>query len=288
MGSGENSLIVLLSRLQHAPRGGLVVIEEIELGLHPEAQQRLMKVLIQYCARKKLQIICTTHSEVIIDSAPRVARVLLRRSDQEHEAISNVSTRFALYELSGHTQPELTIYTEDALAGLIVGESLNGSELARIVIREIGSNATLARQSIAHLKMAPQLQALSVFDGDCTEAQVNRWINDERADRSLTPQWLILPGEGLAPERWLVRELGIDAYLEALSRELNCSSAIAAGHVEAMRVQIDHHDCGRTLSERTGIAPDAARRAVVKAVARTHPALQVLRDRVSQLLDNHP
>jgi predicted ATPase len=78
MGGGESSIIVLLSRLQAIPQGGLVVIEEVELGLHAEAQVRLIEMLIGYCTERRLQIICTTHSEAVIDAVPRRARVLLK------------------------------------------------------------------------------------------------------------------------------------------------------------------------------------------------------------------
>ncbi len=285
MGSGENSLIVLLSRLQVARRGSLLVIEEIELGLHPEAQERLMQVLITFCLEKKVQIVCTTHSEVVIDTAPRRARVLLRRNGTAHEALDDVSTRFAIHEMTGRSQPELMVYTEDTFAAAMVEESLTGPQRARITVRDVGSNVRLAHQAIAHLRMNPQLRALSVFDGDCAETEVNRWIAEERAERrNLRPEWLLLPGDGLAPERWLVRELAADAYRDALAHELNCAPAVAAGHINAMGVEPEHHDCGHVLAQRTGLDLAAAQRAAVRAVARSHPALQPLRDRINELL----
>jgi hypothetical protein len=261
-----------------------LVIEEVELGLHLEAQERLMEVLITCCLEKKVQIVCTTHSEVVIDAVPRRARVLLRRNGAEHEALDSVSTRFAVHEMTGRLQPELMVYTEDTFAGLMVEESLAGPQRARISVRDVGNNLTLARQAVAHLRMSPQLRALSAFDGDCTEAQVNRWIADECAERDLRPEWLILPGGGLPPERWLVRELAAEAYRDALARELNCTPAAATGHIQAMQVQLNHHDCGYVLAQRTGLEPAAARRAAVRAAARSHPALQPLRDRIIRLL----
>lgn len=285
MGSGESSMIVLLSRLQAAPRGGLIVIEEVELGLHAEAQERLVEILIRFCNDRKLQIVCTTHSEAVIDAVPRRARVLLRRNGQEHEALDGVSTRFAVHEMTGRVQPELLIYAEDRFATFMIEESVAGPQRARISVRDVGSNVALARQSVAHLRMQPGLRALSAFDGDCTEAQVNGWIREERAERDLNPEWLILPDDGLTPEHWIVRELAADAYRDSLSRELNCTPAIAGGHVEAMRVQLNHHDCGYILGERTGIPQDAARRMIARAVARSHPSLEPLRMRITELLD---
>ncbi len=261
-----------------------MVIEEVELGLHAEAQVRLIEVLVGYCTDRRLQIICTTHSEAVIDAVPRRARVLLRRSGQEYEALDNISTRFAVHEMAGRVQPELLIYTEDSFAGLMVEEAVAGPQRPRISVRDVGSNATLARQSVAHLRLDPQIKVLSAFDGDCTEAQVNGWLRDERAGRDLHPDWLILPGDGLAPERWVVKELAGD-YREALCRELNCTGAAANGHVEAMRVQLDHHDCGYVLAERTGLAAETVRRMIIRSVARVHPGLEPLRRKIGELLD---
>lgn len=284
MGGGESSVIVLLSRLQAIPTGSLVVIEEVELGLHVEAQVRLMEVMLGYCSDRRLQIICTTHSEAVIDAVPRRARVLLRKNGQEHEALDNVSTRFAVHEMVGQAQPELIIYTEDKLASMLVEEGLTGPHRARIVIRDVGSNATLARQAVAHMRLNPGYPALSLFDGDCTDADVNRWIREERAERQFDPEWLILPADGLAPEPWMLRELATPAYRDALATALNCTLGEADGHIQAMAVQPNHHDCGFALAQRTGLSADDARRRIVRSIARTHPGLQPMRDKIAELL----
>lgn len=286
MGGGETSVIALLSRLQEMPVGGLLVVEELELGLHAEAQARLVDVLIGYCLARRIQVICTTHSEVILDHLPRQARVLLTRSGGEHEAITNISTRYAIHEMAGNFQPELMIYTEDQFAAVLIEEALPGPVRARVTIRDVGSNTTLARQAIAHLRLAGDLRAISAFDGDCTVNQVEGWLRDEQANRNdLVPDWLLLPADGLTPERWVLRELWRPDYSRELARELNCDSGLIPAHIEAMAVQLDQHDCGFTLSRRTGLDQAEARRRIIRSVARRHPALDILRLRISDLLD---
>ena len=78
MGAGESCMIALLHLAQHMPRGGLIVIEEIEAGLYPQAQIRLAEALIKIGLRKQIQFICSTHSAVFLDSLPRQARLLLK------------------------------------------------------------------------------------------------------------------------------------------------------------------------------------------------------------------
>ena len=284
MGGGESSLIVILSRLQAIPRGGLLIIEEVELGLHAEAQVRLMKILIDACQEKKIQIICTTHSEAVIDSVPRIARVLMRQNGDGHQVLTGVSTRFAIHEMTGQAQPELAIYTEDKFASLLIEEALAGPLRSRIKTCYVGSNRSVARQAIAHLRLNPQIGALSVFDGDCTEAQVETWLREERAERDIHPDYLILPGNNLPPEAWAVEQLAIPDYRDALSQELNCTAGVADEHIRAMRVQLDEHDIGFTLGQRTGIDGENASRMIARAVGRRHPGLEPLRKRISVFL----
>ncbi|MHB1587393.1 MAG: ATP-dependent nuclease [Acidiferrobacteraceae bacterium] len=287
MGSGESSLIALLARLQSMPTGGLVVIEELELGLHAEAQERLVEVLLGLCSARRLQIICTTHSEVVLDHLPREARVLLRRSGDEHEAISNVSTRFAIHEMAGDARPELVVYTEDRFAAMLVEEALAGPQRARIEAKDVGSNTTLARQAVAHLRLNGPLRALSTFDGDCTDTEITRWVHDERGERQdLAPDWMTLPGDHLTPEKWVIRELERPEYLREFARQLNCTEHVAIGHVEAMRNQLDDHDSGYTLSRRAGLDQTDAHRIMIRSVASRHPGLDALRARVTALLDH--
>lgn len=45
MGTGEDALISLIARLESVLAGGLVVIEELESGLHPAAQKKIAAIL---------------------------------------------------------------------------------------------------------------------------------------------------------------------------------------------------------------------------------------------------
>jgi hypothetical protein len=58
-----------------------------------------------------------------------------------------------------------------------------------------------------------------------------------------------------------------------------------AAHVESMRIQLDQHDCGYVLAQRTGPGEEAARRMLIRAVARRHPGPESLRVRGMELLD---
>lgn len=285
MGAGEASAVTILSRLQALPMGGLLLIEELELGLHPEAQARLVETLLAQCRARRIQIICTTHSEVVLDRLPRIARVLMRRMGDEHDTVTDISTRYALHDMGGSAAPELQLYTEDRVAAMLAQEAVGGNLRSRIRFSDIGSSATLARQAVSHLRADGEVRALSLFDGDCTANQIQNWIVSERGERhDLVPDYLILPGDGLPPERWILSQLAHDAYLDILAAQLDCSAGQARTHVENMAAQMDHHSSAFVLSQRTGLDQTEATRRLVRSVAR-HPALDALRERVTQILD---
>ena len=66
MGAGENAVISILLELLLAGAGTLLVIDEIELGLHAKAQKEFITVLKEICRSNKCQEICSTHSDIIL------------------------------------------------------------------------------------------------------------------------------------------------------------------------------------------------------------------------------
>jgi hypothetical protein len=68
---GELCVLRLGQRLSDVPSDSLILIDEIEMALHPQAQVRLMEKLEDISSRKRLTIIFSTHSASIIKSAKR-------------------------------------------------------------------------------------------------------------------------------------------------------------------------------------------------------------------------
>ena len=66
MGAGENALFEMFSIMHSVSEGALIVMDEIELGLHSEAQKKFTSYLKKFCLKRKIQVICTTHSKDIL------------------------------------------------------------------------------------------------------------------------------------------------------------------------------------------------------------------------------
>ena len=81
MSSGERTMVRIskdISRLENA----LVLIDEVDTGLHPYTQQQAMLELQRSALRQRLQVIVASHSPVVLDSVPAEGRIFLDR-DQE-------------------------------------------------------------------------------------------------------------------------------------------------------------------------------------------------------------
>ena len=281
MGSGESWIINLLHTLHQLPTSSLLVIEEIEAGLHPEAQVRLAETLVEVCLKRKMQIVCSTHSEAFLDALPRQARVLLSRKGDSHEATVSPSTRFAVYEMSGVTQPEVMLYCEDFSAKTLIEEALPYSLRIRTDVREIGSYETVIRQGVSHLRSGYAMGAMCVLDGDCSDSTIEKAIVSEAStDKALRPEFIILPGS-LPPEQWVTEQLRVAIYRDQFAAEFGCAIGEANTLIESIRSEIDHHNIGYRLQQLTSIDSRECLKKVMRSVAPTHPELDELREKIS-------
>lgn len=285
MGAGENAMISILSTLQRLPVGGLLIVEEIEHGLHPEAQRHLVDALTRIISKKKQQIILTTHSSHVIDSLPREGRALLDRIGTEHRLVQSPTTRFAMANITGLTNPEATFYVEDNFAAALVSFCLSPKIRKRVDVIPIGSSAQVAAQLGAHKRAKNPGPARCVFDGDCSESDIGRWFKKEEliADQS---NYVQLPG-GTAPERWVLQELSQDPYLSAFAQRIEHDKSEASAVIERLSALPDHHDVPHQLAQQLCKAEEVAVDDLIAPLASTHPGLKEIRDAAKDMLDKH-
>lgn len=218
MGTGEDALIGLIARLESVPSGGLVVIEELESGLHPAAQRKITEILVEISLERQLQIIGSTHSQHILDQLPRVARSLVIREADSHRLVKGPSTRLALSTLASEHHHELVIVCEDEFAVKLITEMLPKSLRQRVDVRSCGAKSELCNQAISYLRLMPQAKCLVLWDGDVGEAERNKYVSDALARYPLPEASTrlfkgVLPGTA-CPELWAlntVRAHGVEA-----------------------------------------------------------------------------
>lgn len=202
MSAGERAILHIskdISQLKNA----LVLIDEIEAGLHPFTQQQLMLELQRLALRNDLQIIVTSHSSVVLETVPLEARIFLERTSDNVEvrpAYKNIFQK-AFY---GQSLEKLNILCEDEIAEFFllgVLDELNpklGLTPDDIYVgRDTGKDSF--PQHIEAIAKFEQLDSfIFVLDGDARGLDSKLRETGSRMGHSVVP--LYLPDE--IPEAW--------------------------------------------------------------------------------------
>jgi len=115
-GAGESSIIRIVTEIELVPESSLILIEEIENGLHPVATRSLVEYLIAAAERKRIQAIFTTHSDDALAPLPQEA-VWSCLDGQTQQGKLSVKT---LRAISGKVDTALAIFTEDEFGKFVV------------------------------------------------------------------------------------------------------------------------------------------------------------------------
>jgi predicted ATPase len=295
MGSGEDIVIGLLSLIEASPAGSLIVIEEIEVGLFPKAQEKLMEHLLELSWEKKLQFVISTHSDRILDRVPRLARILIQPGiNGVHSVSYSPTTRFASSSMVGNSQSEAIVFCEDAFAATMCRGMLSLETAGRCEVTTIGSCSEIARATAYATKANSHSKLILGWDGDVTDADIRNWVGEARC-REVFSQSTIqnrtfplrLPGN-TPPERFVVQSLkGSPNGVSTLANELNCLEATAVNILEQCLSVSNVHDIPRRFSELSNSASDeeAARR-LCKAFALAESSVaSAFNEKISRILD---
>lgn len=214
MGAGENAVLGLLFEILSAGEGALIVVDELELGLHTQAQVRLIEELKHLCKKYKCQIICSTHSKDILSRLPPAGRLFIKRSDNKTDVIPEISPEYAFGKLSGTSSNELRVFVEDEVGQAFLDNILPQSIRERIKIQTIGSDQAILKHMAVHYREG-DLSFVSFLDGDkATQKeqaidQVRRHL-EGRVEEDFAPQMNVrlnyIPGEEW-PESVLISDV---------------------------------------------------------------------------------
>lgn len=282
MGAGEASLIEILFILHSCDSGSLVVIDEVELGLHADARKKLIREMKRICLERKVQVVCSTHSREVFDALPPSGRLFVETNGHQSVVTPGVSADFAMRRMGDVTRPVDYIFVEDDVAKSFVVELLNPDQRNSASIVPCGSAEMTVRQLAACMNRNEDRNAICVLDGD-QRSRSNTLIKDASdawgVDRSTFAKWaeskvLHLPGEDW-PEAWLVR-----VNKENPNTYADLTNSSVDRTVEAMELaqQAGKHNEVFELAQLSGLAPDICRSFLVKAaVEAASPEVDALR-----------
>ena len=170
-GAGESSIIRMIKDIEAAPDNSLILIEEIENGLHPIATKRMVEYLIDVAQRKGIQSIFTTHSDYALAPLPNEAiwaciNGKLRQGKLSVEALRAVS---------GRVDKEVAIFVEDIFAkkwvDAILREKL-GELYNQVEVYAVAGDGNAVNTHESHRKNPSiSFKSLCIIDGDSRQIE---------------------------------------------------------------------------------------------------------------------
>ena len=216
MAAGERAILRLAHEIAQL-RDALVLIDEVEIGLHPWVQQLLMLQLQQLALQNNLQVIVTTHSPVVLECVPEHGRIFLERDDAGRVAVVPPYRDLIQDALYGRSGEALNLLCEDdAAEGILQGvfdHLLPRHRMKRESVR-IGrdTGASEFPQHAAAFRKFGRIESfVFVLDGDKRNSPIETKIRSH-AQREVPV--LYVPGDH-APEMWVWQQLRSGSHMRA-------------------------------------------------------------------------
>lgn len=165
-GAGEASVLRMVTSLESSEDSSLVLIEEIENGLHPVAVSKMIEYLFDLVSRKKVQVIFTTHSDVAIDPLPSEAVWASVDGALQQGKLSVEATR----AISGRVDRKVSVFVEDEFAKLwtemVLARHLL-EDARQVGVYALSGESTAIAVHNAHMNNpAVETKPICVLDGD--------------------------------------------------------------------------------------------------------------------------
>jgi len=188
-GAGESSIIRMVMKIESLPENSLILIEEIENGLHPVATIRMVEYLIEVAGRKKSQVIFTTHSNDAL--APLPSKAIWATFNGK--TVQGKLDVHSLRAITGQVEAKLVIFTEDVFAAEWIKATLDSSGIITadvVQVHQMAGDGTAVKVNKMHnIDPTSSYPSVCFIDGD----SIQKTSNTENVYR--------LPGE--APETYI-------------------------------------------------------------------------------------
>ena len=185
---GELCVLKMIRDVQTIPDNSLLLIDEIELALHPRVQVELFRYVAEIANTKRLTVIFSTHSVTLLKSVDRRNILYLDNQDGDISTIEGCYPAFALGGLAYEEEhaPDVVIYVEDvaamyvteALVRLFLGEKYQQQQqlYPTIQVVPIGPFMSVIR-FFAHgqSSLPPSTKCRALLDEDVKSENLVQW-----------------------------------------------------------------------------------------------------------------
>lgn len=174
-GSGEISIVKIVKRINEAKPNSLILLDEPEVSLHPQAQKRLMVFLSRYAKIKKLQIVISTHSSDIVElfNSDSIKLLFQPKGNHKVKILEDISPEVTFDALGRTLPPKKMIFVEDILAKNIIEKVIQLSDdeniknLTNIAeVQYYPGGESYLKTTFIPLALNPRIASKVVFDGD--------------------------------------------------------------------------------------------------------------------------
>ncbi|MEP0852650.1 ATP-binding protein [Funiculus sociatus GB1-A4] len=278
MGAGEQRVFAILDTVFRSPENySLILIDEIDLLMHPDALERLINVLFERAKDKNHQIIFTSHNTELFGLKDKVQLRHIHQTKTRTVCMPN-TTPDITRRMTGKAVRSLEVYVEDALAEAIVrhiASSLGISKDVRINkygaainVFTVSGGLALSSQSISN--------SLFVLDGDVyvTSEEKKKQIEGVVTGHGSTIEGIreqVLESmkqfnldQNMKPEEFifkLINELTEQANPENEEIRSIASDIINAGN---------HHNLVKLLTEQLGFNEEIALNRLIQVASQSH------------------
>jgi energy-coupling factor transporter ATP-binding protein EcfA2 len=222
-GAGEASIIRIVSEIEEAEDYSLILVEEIENGLHPVATRRVVEYLIDVALRKSCQVIFTTHSnDALLPLPPRAIWAAYNG-----EVLQGKLDIAALRTITGQIDAKLAIFVEDDFARLMVESALRSRgevEISAVKIHAMGGAAPAITVNEQHnIDPTSSFPSICILDGD------------QAVSKDPGKRIYLLPGDSSPEAHVFGRVLDI---LDRVAAKLTVSMQLAPSQQERVKVVV--------------------------------------------------
>jgi len=275
MGAGESALFEIFRVIYSCGDSALLVVDEIELGLHIDAQRKLIKKLKEVCLDRKVQIICTTHSKEIFDSVPPDARKYVECVNGVTVVTEGIAPEFAMSKMGASEVKELDIMLEDGVASDMLSLALPTSIRQRVCPVSVGSASALSRQLAAAHARNEKRAIMAIFDGDQKKLEKDNLdhaksmaeLTGDNFDNWFNERVAYLPGD-LWPEAWLLQ--ANQEFVGGLAEIFSADEGWLADVIE-YGLQAGKHNELHELSKHLGLDRSQCLQALVMNIKNNSP-----------------
>lgn len=191
-GSGELSVVKLVTDILSAKDFSLVLLDEPETSLHPGAQRQLLYFLLTQIKHKKLQIVISTHSPDLILGLPKEAVVAFDDlGGEKTRALVGVAPNIAFNRLGKAPPNSIRVFVEDELAKILVErarETLDEGDREAIEVRIAPGGASAMLSQLGPAAMLSDNDIHLLLDGDQKKVENFSRREDLKIDEAEDPE----------------------------------------------------------------------------------------------------